>query len=128
MWVIRVLIALLFAAFIILIDLPLHLITWLIEKAKPGSCTEFRHNFVRFAMEGLWTLAGGKAVILGLDKVPTDKAVLFVGNHRSIFDIILAGSLIRYPVGFVAKKELQKTPIRLIMEEIHCLFLDREDP
>jgi 1-acyl-sn-glycerol-3-phosphate acyltransferase len=27
----------------------------------------------------------------------------------------------------VAKKELQGTPIRLIMEEIHCLFLDRED-
>ena len=120
MWVLRVLIALLFAALIILIDLPLHLITSLIEKAKPGSCTEFRHSFARFAMDGIWALAGGKAVILGLDKVPTDKPVLFVGNHRSIFDIILAGSLIRYPVGFVAKKEL--------MEEIHCLFLDREDP
>ena len=120
--------ALLFAALVILIDLPLHLITSLIEKAKPGSCTEFRHNFARLAMEGIWTLAGGKAIILGLDKVPTDKAVLFVGNHRSIFDIILAGSLIRYPVGFVAKKELKGTPITLIMEEIHCLFLDREDP
>ena len=104
MWVLRVLIALLFAALIILIDLPLHLITSLIEKAKPGSCTEFRHSFARFAMDGIWALAGGKAVILGLDKVPTDKPVLFVGNHRSIFDIILAGSLIRYPVGFVAKK------------------------
>ena len=31
-------------------------------------------------------------------------------------------------VGFVAKKELKGTPITLIMEEIHCLFLDREDP
>ena len=128
MWVIRMALALLFAALVILIDLPLHLITSLIEKAKPGSCTEFRHNFARLAMEGIWTLAGGKAIILGLDKVPTDKAVLFVGNHRSIFDIILAGSLIRYPVGFVAKKELKGTPITLIMEEIHCLFLDREDP
>ena len=128
MWVIRMVLALLFAALIILIDLPLHLITSLIEKARPGSCTEFRHSFARFAMQGIWTLAGGKAIILGLKKVPTDKAVLFVGNHRSIFDIILAGSLIRYPVGFVAKKELKKSPIVLIMEEIHCLFLDREDP
>ena len=128
MWVIRALTALLFAALIILIDLPLHLITSLIEKAKPGSCTEFRHNFARLAMEGIWTLAGGKAIILGLKNVPTDRAVLFVANHRSIFDIILAGSLIRYPVGFVAKKELKNSPIVLIMEEIHCLFLDREDP
>ena len=111
MWVIRALTALLFAALIILIDLPLHLITSLIEKAKPGSCTEFRHSYARFAMQGIWLLAGGKAIILGLKNVPTDRAVLFVGNHRSIFDIILAGSL-----------------ITLIMEEIHCLFLDREDP
>ena len=128
MWVFRVLIALLFAALVILIDLPLHLITSLIEKASPGSCTGFRHAYARFAMKGLWLLAGGRTTIIGLEKVPTDRPVLFVGNHRSIFDISLAGSLIKYPVGFVAKKELQGTPITIIMEEIHCLFLDREDP
>ena len=128
MWVIRALLALLFAALVILIDLPLHLITWLIEKASPGSCTNFRHAYARFAMKGIWFLAGGKATVIGLERVPTDKPVLFVGNHRSIFDIILAGSLITYPCGFVAKKELQGSPITLIMEEIHCLFLDREDP
>ena len=128
MWVIRALIALIFAAAVILIDLPLHLITWLIEKASPGSCTKFRHGYARFAMKGIWLLAGGRATVLGLENIPEDHPVLFVGNHRSIFDIILAGSLIKYPVGFVAKKELQGTPITLIMEEIHCLFLDREDP
>ena len=32
MWVIRALFALIFAAAVILIDLPLHLITWLIER------------------------------------------------------------------------------------------------
>ena len=94
MWIFRVLIALLFAALVILIALPLHLITWLIEKASPGSCTNFRHAYARFAMKGIWFLAGGKATVIGLEKVPTDRAVVFVGNHRSIFDIILAGSLI----------------------------------
>ena len=79
-------------------------------------------------MKGIWLLAGGRATVIGLENIPEDHPVLFVGNHRSIFDIILAGSLIKYPVGFVAKKELQGTPITLIMEEIHCLFLDREDP
>jgi 1-acyl-sn-glycerol-3-phosphate acyltransferase len=128
MWVIRALLALIFAAAVILIDLPLHLITWLIEKASPGSCTKFRHGYARFAMKGIWLLAGGRATVLGLENIPEDHPVLFVGNHRSIFDIILAGSLIKHPCGFVAKKELQGTPITLIMEEIHCLFLDREDP
>ncbi len=128
MWVIRVGIALLFAALIILIDLPLHLITWLIEKSKPGACTNFRHAYARFAMKGIWFFVGGKTTVIGLERVPTDSPVVFVGNHRSILDIILAGSLIKYPCGFVAKKELKGTPITLIMEEIHCLFLDREDP
>ena len=128
MWVIRTILALLFAALIILIDLPLHVITWLIEKASPGSCTKFRHAYARFGMKGIWFLAGGKATVIGLERAPMDRPVLFVGNHRSIFDIILAGSLITYPCGFVAKKELQGTPITLIMEEIHCLLLDREDP
>ena len=99
MWVIRALIALIFAAAVILIDLPLHLITWLIEKASPGSCTKFRHGYARFAMKGIWLLAGGRATVLGLENIPEDHPVLFVG-----------------------------TPITLIMEEIHCLFLDREDP
>ena len=128
MWVIRFALALLFGALVILIDLPLHLITWLIEKNQPGSCTRFRHDYARFGMKGIWFLAGGDETVIGLEKVPTDRPVLFVGNHRSIFDILLAGSLINYPVGFVAKKELRDTPIRIIMEEIHCLFLDREDP
>ena len=128
MRVIRALIALSVAAAVLLIDLPRHLSTWLIEKASPGSCTKFRHGYARFAMKGIWLLAGGRATVLGLENIPEDHPVLFVGNHRSIFDIILAGSLIKYPVGFVAKKELQGTPITLIMEEIHCLFLDREDP
>ena len=128
MWVIRALIALIFAAAVILIDLPLHLITWLIEKASAGSCTKFCHGYARFAMKGIWLLAGGRATVLGLENIPEDHPVLFVGNHRSIFDIILAGSLIKHSCGFVAKKDLQGTPITLIMEEIHCLFLDREDP
>ena len=128
MWVIRMVLALLFAALVILVDLPLHFITWVIERNNPGACTKFRHDYARIAMKVIWFLAGGEATVIGLEKVPMDRPVLYVGNHRSIFDIILAGSLITYPVGFVAKKELRDTPIRIIMEEIHCLFLDREDP
>ena len=116
MWVFRIIIALLFAALVIIIDLPLHLITWLIEKAKPGACTNFRHGYARFAMKVIWLIVGGKTTVIGLEKVPTDRPVLFVGNHRSILDIILAGSLIKHPCGFVAKKELNGTPITLIMK------------
>lgn len=128
MWLIREILALLFAALVLIIDLPLHVITWIIERFKPGACSSFRHGYAKIAMRILWNLTGGKTTIIGLEKIPTDRPVLFIANHRSIFDIILVGGQIEYPVGFVAKKELKKTPLALIMTEIHCLFLDREDP
>ena len=83
---------------------------------------------ITHAFRVLIFFTGTKVKVIGEENVPLDRPVLYVPNHRSIFDIILAGSLIRYPVGFVAKKELKGTPITMIMEEIHCLFLDREDP
>lgn len=128
MWIIREILTLIFVAAALIIDLPLHLITWVIEQFKPGACSGFRHAYVHYALKCVWFLAGGKTTTIGLEKLPTDRPFLIVANHRSIFDIILIGSQVSYPIGFVAKKELQKTPIGLIMTEIHCLFLDREDP
>ena len=115
MWLIREILALLFAALVLIIDLPLHVITWIIERFKPGACSSFRHGYAKIAMRILWNLTGGKTTIIGLEKIPTDRPVLFIANHRSIFDIILVGGQIEYPVGFVAKKELKKTPLALIM-------------
>ncbi len=121
------LIAIIFVAIILLLDLPLHLITWLIEKAKPGACTNFRHGYVRFAVKVIWLLVGGKTTVIGQENIPSDGPVVFIGNHRSNLDPIVALAYIKKPVGFIAKNQLESTPIALIMREIHCLFLDRED-
>ena len=62
------------------------------------------------------------------ENIPTDTAVLYVGNHRSFFDVVLTYVRVPRPTGYVAKKEMLKWPLLNIwMKDLHCLFLDRQD-
>ena len=66
--------------------------------------------------------------VIGRENIPDDRAVLYVGNHRSYFDIVIGYTLIKGQCGFVAKKEMEKIPLLSIyMKYLHCLFLDREN-
>lgn len=72
--------------------------------------------------------AGTKVTVIGKDRIPKDKAVLYVGNHRSYFDILIIYSLVPGLTGFVAKKEMEKIPfLSTWMKLMNCLFLDRDD-
>ena len=55
--------------------------------------------------------------------------MVFVANHQGYFDIPLMLTQLDKPNPLVAKKEIQKIPmIRGWMEQLHCVFLDRDDP
>jgi 1-acyl-sn-glycerol-3-phosphate acyltransferase len=72
--------------------------------------------------------AGAKVVVHGSENVPTDRPILFVGNHQSDFDIPIYLGYIPQPKGFIAKIELTKIPIvSTWMKKMHCLFLDRKN-
>ena len=59
----------------------------------------------------------------------SDEPVLYVGNHRSFFDILLTYSRCKRLTGYIAKKEMEKVPLLSIwMRFVYCLFLDRENP
>lgn len=66
----------------------------------------------------------------GLEKLPQDQKLLFVGNHRSNFDPIIQWQILKHwDVAFISKKENFKIPIfgRFIRK---CCFMaiDRENP
>lgn len=68
-------------------------------------------------------VSGTKVKAEGLENIPKDRAVLYVGNHRSYFDIITSYRLLPGITGYVAKKEMANIPLlRLWMRYIHCLF------
>lgn len=128
MWVIRLVLTVIVLVLLLLIGLVMHVITWIVGRFDQAACLRMRSSYMRLALKLLWVFGGGKATVIGTENIPTDRAVLFVGNHRSIMDVVLAGHLIPVPVGFISKIELKKIPLlNLMMEDINCLFLDRKD-
>jgi 1-acyl-sn-glycerol-3-phosphate acyltransferase len=85
-------------------------------------------KIVQGALRIVLFLSGVKTTVIGLENVPKDEPVLFVGNHRGFYDIIVSYVLMKRPTGFIAKKEINRVPIiRLWMRSLYCLFLDRDN-
>ena len=84
-------------------------------------------RIVQWGFRTILAIAGTKITVKGKENIP-DEAALFVGNHRSYFDIVIAYSMLPDITGFVAKKEIGKVPLlRVWMRYLYCLFLDREN-
>ena len=85
-------------------------------------------KMVRSVFGLLLKLAGVTVTVKGAENIPEDKAVLYVGNHRSYFDILVGYTTVPTLLGFVAKKEMEKIPLlRTWMVNANCLFLDRKN-
>ena len=75
----------------------------------------------------LW-ISGVKLTVIGEENVPTDVPVLYIGNHRSFFDVPITYPRCPIRTGYIAKKEMEKVPLLSTwMKRLHCLFLDRND-
>lgn len=69
-----------------------------------------------------------EVTIIGEENIPKNRAVLFVGNHQSIYDIVILLAYVKQPIAFVAKIEIVKLPIiSTWMKYMHCIFMDRDD-
>ncbi|SFG39983.1 lysophospholipid acyltransferase family protein [Oribacterium sp. WCC10] len=63
-----------------------------------------------------------------LTNIPREEGVMFVGNHRSYYDVLIAYSILDRPTGFIAKIEMQKIkPLARWMEYGSCLMIDRDN-
>ncbi len=77
---------------------------------------------------GMLKITGSTVKVEGLENIPQDKAVLFVGNHQSYFDIPVLLGYLNKPIGFIAKVETKKIPIAAgWMEQMQSVFMDRGD-
>ncbi len=75
-------------------------------------------------------LAGISVRINGLDILKKNPGpCVFVANHSSYLDGPVISSVLKRPVTFIAKKELQKNLIiKWILAPLHTLFVDRYNP
>ena len=101
---------------------------WIIGKFNPDVKSRSSLAIVNWAFRNVIRLAGVKVIAKGEERIPKDTAVLYVGNHRSYFDVILTYVRVPRPTGYIAKKEMEKAPLLSNwMRNLHCLFLDRHD-
>ena len=104
------------------------IVEYIIGKTNPDLKSRSSLTIVNWAFRCVRFLAGTKVDYIGLENVPSDTAVLYIGNHRSFFDVVLTYPMVPRPTGYIAKKEIEKVPLLNIwMRNLHCLFLDRKD-
>ena len=124
----RFIIVALFVILFLILSTPLMLAEWIIGKWNPDLKSRSSLAIVNWAFRWVIRLSGVKVVVKGEENIPKDTAVLYVGNHRSYYDIILTYVRVPRPTGYVAKIEMLKIPLLSIwMKNLHCLFLDRKD-
>lgn len=125
---IRIILASTFVVSFLILSIPILLIEWLVGKFNKRAKDISSLRIVQWAFGVVLWISGTTATIIGEENIPKDEAVLFVGNHRSYFDIVLTYSRCRNLTGYVAKKEMLKIPLLSTwMLYLHCLFLDRND-
>lgn len=117
-----------FVVSFLILSTPIMLVEWIIGKFNPGLKDRSSLAIVNWAFRCCLKVTGVKTIVLGEENVPQDTAVLYVGNHRSFFDILLTYVRVPRPTGYISKKEMDKWPLLNIwMRYLHCLFLDREN-
>lgn len=102
-----------------------------VKKLREQSNMEEHDKRVRYDVNKWATkllhLAGATIKTEGRENIP-DGPVVFAVNHQGYFDIPLMLTQMDKPNPLLAKKEIQKIPlIRSWMQELRCIFIDRED-
>lgn len=124
---IRFIFVVLFLVVFLILSIPVMLVEWLIGKKSPNMKDYSSLRIVQWAFKVILWIAGVNVTVIGKEHIP-DEPVLYIGNHRSFFDVPITYSRCRRLTGFVAKKEIEKVPLLSTwMRFLYCLFLDRDD-
>lgn len=125
---IRIILVALFLILFLLIGIPILAVEWIIAKFNPYAAEISQLRIVQWAFKVILFLSGTKLTVIGEENVPTDEAVLYIGNHKSFFDIVITYARCPRLTGYVSKLSMKKVPLLSIwMTRLHCLFLNRED-
>ncbi|MCF0132161.1 MAG: 1-acyl-sn-glycerol-3-phosphate acyltransferase [Pseudobutyrivibrio sp.] len=125
----RLILVALFLVIYFIFSIPFWGVTWIIGRFNKDAKDRINYSCVQWAFGIVYRLSGVKPVIQGLENIPKDTAVLYIGNHQSIFDVVMTYHLAPGITGFMAKDNIRKIPfLSRWMKLTYCLFLTRTDP
>lgn len=117
-----------FVTLFLIFSIPALIAEWIIGKFRMDIKDRSSLAIVNWAFRWCLRFSGVKITYIGEERVPKDRAVLYIGNHRSYFDILMTYVRVPRPTGYIAKIEMKKIPLLSNwMRNLHCLFLDRND-
>ena len=123
----RLILVLIFLVLYLILSIPVFCIEWIIGKFNRSARDYSSLRNVQWAFRFLLKLSGVKVTVIGEENIP-DEPVLYIGNHRSLFDVPITYSRCRRLTGFISKKEFESVPLLATwMRYLYCLFLDRDD-
>ena len=112
----------------LILSIPILFVEWIIGKFSPMTKEISSLRIVQAVFRFILWISGVKLTVIGEENVPTDVPVLYIGNHRSFFDVPITYPRCPIRTGYIAKKEMEKVPLLSTwMKRLHCLFLDRND-
>nr|WP_027870193.1 lysophospholipid acyltransferase family protein [[Eubacterium] cellulosolvens] len=124
----RLIFSVLFAVLYLILGLPVLGVLCLVGKINRNAKDRACQAAVSWAFRVILAISGIRVTVLGKENIPAEQAALYVGNHRSNFDILATYPFMKRPGGYIAKKSMEKIPLlNLWMRAIYCFFLDRSN-
>ena len=122
---IRTIISLIYVGLFMLASLILLPVEFFIRKKNPVKAVEFSYKVITIGFRALIFLSGSAPKVYGLENIPKDRPVVFMGNHRSYYDLIISYTYMPCPTAIYSKIGLKKAPaISSWMKRINCIFLE----
>lgn len=112
----------------LIVTLPVVLVLSLIRRKDEKKAERGARVCLCWVFKWINRLAGVHLTVKGLEKVPTDRPVLYISNHRSFFDIAVTYPNCALPTSYIAKSQVQNIPFFGTWGKlIRALFFDRDD-
>ena len=125
---IRLILVATFVVLFLLFSIPLLIFEYFLGKFNQSAKDKSSLAIVNWAFRCVLFLSGVSVTAIGEENVPKDVPALYIGNHRSYFDIVMTYVRVPRPTGYIAKIAMLKVPLLSNwMKNLHCLFLDRND-
>ena len=122
----RIIFVALFVVLFLLLMIPVMIVEWIIGKFNQDLKDRSSIRIVQWAFRRILFLCGTKITVIGEENVPKNEPVLYIGNHRSYFDVVITYARVPGLCGYISKKEIERIPLLNVwMRYLHCLFLDR---
>ncbi|NLP33792.1 MAG: 1-acyl-sn-glycerol-3-phosphate acyltransferase [Clostridiales bacterium] len=122
----RTLLIIVFFLLFFAISIPILMIAYIIGLFSISTRFKLAQFIIKKVAKIILWLGGTNLKVIGTERVPKGKPVVYILNHRSYFDAVICYATVPNMAGFISMKTMQRVPfINIWMKYLGCLFLDR---